>query len=1512
MAQELTVGEVVTYFEGMADGLFKTLDEIEKRLKALTKKDYIINVGLSDNIVNDVEKGVTRVTKAIGRVEDITQDIGNNVHSLIKKLTQNIGRLASTAMERFGEQGESALGKWLYRIIGVTTALVGIRLMLGKMSFVTGMLNQVTTSLFNAGVMLKIINHVNKKSIALIVPFLSFKWSTMFSGVDGFVLSIKTLVPLLGAMAANTSTLITGFLTIIGPATLLPFFLYESLRFIKGITHGISTNLTLIEHVSRFVKTLDNSLETIYGTSKRIFTIVGGTIIGGIISQLFPIFKLPVLFTSLNAFFGMITRTYTVFKTNLLSSLGIGRKTFQVMMWEIIHSMGTVSGIILKIAKWVKKFSKASGGKQIVDTINTIVSQFDKITKSVMNISKLMKKLVPQEALAQEEKYTESVKKMEKASKRFLFFKKKIAEPVKMTTGTESFVERNKKVFSNILKDAEAEKIKVRIKDVENTFTSFFFVLSTVGQKMSNSMVLSFQSIINEMNRYAKGKTSIESFQKTYTKFISTLKQKSGEEKNVQGMITLLEKLKVAKFNTKDLEQFTTQFKKMQDLSKNKNITKFMWNIAKGVKEGGGKAAEQIKILSKTMSSFLTPGGSGMLKNAEKSGTTIGKQIAAGIIKATPIISKVMLLLTASIAAFLPSSPAKMGPLTALPRMGYKIVYYLAKSMLSAAPRLKNAMTKIISIAWKPLVEITKKAANFQFFAKVIGSSVATMSQLEYAAKTVGGSMQDLTINFRTLQGHLAKVYDMETKSKFESIKIDLENVAGSIDPVNNLFLKLIKVIHTAKAGSKSYTTALTLLGGMTQSVATKLAVLYGEKGVKRLMKESAALGTSFTKSFADMSRQFTETRRKIIEIKNSLKYDLLESVLPLIKKATAEVFDVIKNNRTLVKAYILTLSKAFIKTTIAFTTLVKSIVTNPKAAWEELKFLAKSMLVLASKTVKEVYNIVNITANSSIDRIFAEVRIQIIKQLDTVIKIFYSAIDSIWKRAKKVAATSFFKLGGQIKIEKTYIEKIVESNLQNANAEEKKILSKIIDSIKVKSGKEQGLFPTMEGKSLLGVSQEQRENKQIAIVNKIIASYKEYDKVTKRLKVKSSKLLQKITLEVSRGIKGSFMDLSPAQIALIRKKLDESEAKVKTKIAKSYAKIKEGAIAAFTLTPDKVKKAPIITDLFKTLDKIWSDVVAKGKKVEEKIKKAEKKAKKIPDDIEKPAKMKTLTLIEKGMIEINKYTKENTTELEKQLAVYRHQYTVINDTLNRLKKEDAPKKVQEATEALVRIRAKLLGDSRLSDTAKLTKAYQASQVALANARKKPGADVETINVLNEDIQTKYFTELHEGTLTALNTAFDSAFSTFIEEGTLSMENLAEIGKNLFVEQAKQAFEQVKKILMATLVSAFKAAGAGEAAQGLVAGVIGAAGFLLSKLKSASEQTYTAIKETAVESATAMRGVIAGVESIGIQEVGLKFVTGITPLIDVNTDIKWLVSDGVELLRSIDGKMGAGSLSAEF
>lgn len=135
-----------------------------------------------------------------------------------------------------------------------------------------------------------------------------------------------------------------------------------------------------------------------------------------------------------------------------------------------------------------------------------------------------------------------------------------------------------------------------------------------------------------------------------------------------------------------------------------------------------------------------------------------------------------------------------------------------------------------------------------------------------------------------------------------------------------------------------------------------------------------------------------------------------------------------------------------------------------------------------------------------------------------------------------------------------------------------------------------------------------------------------------------------------------------------------------------------------------------------------------------------------------------------------------------------------------------------------------------------------------------------------------------------------------ILQGESAMEVLADVGKNLM----SNALQDAVKIFQDGMTSAFKAITgvAGVELGGLITGIVGVAGALLSRRGSKGQDTFASIKSN-IESSQAVRGIVAGPANVAIASVGESIERAFAPALEV-------LRHQLEVLRQIARGTGAG------
>ena len=125
-----TIGEVLTYFEGIADGLFITLDRIEKRLNILAGKKYSLSLELSDDISKQMNKAIGSVITSLGGIEEQVTNVSDKIVGSINKVSQQAQDIATTTFGTIGKQAgiaaETSTARTLTLLAGTALAASAI------------------------------------------------------------------------------------------------------------------------------------------------------------------------------------------------------------------------------------------------------------------------------------------------------------------------------------------------------------------------------------------------------------------------------------------------------------------------------------------------------------------------------------------------------------------------------------------------------------------------------------------------------------------------------------------------------------------------------------------------------------------------------------------------------------------------------------------------------------------------------------------------------------------------------------------------------------------------------------------------------------------------------------------------------------------------------------------------------------------------------------------------------------------------------------------------------------------------------------------------------------------------------------------------------------------------------------------------------------------------------------------------------------------------------------------
>jgi hypothetical protein len=195
-------------------------------------------------------------------------------------------------------------------------------------------------------------------------------------------------------------------------------------------------------------------------------------------------------------------------------------------------------------------------------------------------------------------------------------------------------------------------------------------------------------------------------------------------------------------------------------------------------------------------------------------------------------------------------------------------------------------------------------------------------------------------------------------------------------------------------------------------------------------------------------------------------------------------------------------------------------------------------------------------------------------------------------------------------------------------------------------------------------------------------------------------------------------------------------------------------------------------------------------------------------------------------------------------------------------------------------------------------------------------ASVEVDRLLSElekdrqiiaDVQIRQ--DFQESFAEPFSAAVGDAITRGILEGQDAMEVLANVGENLFTNFLNDAVAGFQKGMTAALTAV--AGAGGEALGGLLSAAVGIAGFFLSgRDDQDTNQSFNDVNGQ-VESTQAVRGVVAGPESVSIAAVGenlRRAMVGVEARLDALIRVSVQIRDGQGVGGTSDGTPYAGSV----
>lgn len=1492
MADTLTVGEVQTFFEGFAEGLFKVIEQIEKKLENLTKKKFEIEVGLEEDLGKDVERGIDRIIKQVAKVEDRVEDAFDSVQKAANNLTQQVSQATESTIETVTKKSALLIETVYTRAfaaIGLTIITFGTKAgeaFAVSLAAAEGLVATVTA--FSSGTVNFLLTQTDKLFLTIIQ--IQDITASIFTFLGGGALAT------LSSFVAKTGLLGGTFLA-------YSIFFTETRKFLRRIV-GLGFNvITPIERVTRLVTTLDASVNQIGGTVGQLFK----TATFGIAAFFGPFSGIIAGIPFINSLVTSILNFGAVFRLSILASFGSARAQLQLVFVQAKAFLVIILPVVLKLAKQFRgniftrffNLTKLSKLKSFIAGIFDEIKRVAKIIETTGNTVKtLLPQLVPKKAaiLSPEQanlmqRYRESLGLVKAGTIAVTESIAKMGQAAQ-TTGQQFAATR----LAGFTKALQID----RLRSIEPVIVKIFRTLS--GEKISGAQQAKLAGLLNEINKLTLGTKPAESFELTFRKIVNTL----GDLGKVAGvtrkeMKPLREGLKQFSIEKLNFPAITLAFKQLRDtIGATGGIgTTFFAQLKQSLEKTKGEVSIQAQAFAKLIATvFAGP-------RIKEAGAKIPLLIGQGVVAGEPQLKKAMgSTLKGTVADLLPQSPPLIGPLVNIVQMGFKIPQLIAEGIIKGGSLIKNAISKVLGFIVTSVQKIRDETKEFQdifLIGRQTGVSTRTISALNFALKGFGGSVSDIVFSFRRLTQNINAAFtDTNLQQKFQDLGINIKEVAQTTEPATELFLRLSDVINKSGPASVKGREALSRLSAIGLSPIAKLAG-EGRTEIERLLKQAVKAGAIVDPVFARLSSRFVQVVNLIETIKSTLKKDILEVVLPSLEKTTTNVFNLILRNRQNIQVFLAVVAKSFLAVGEALSLLFQKIIADPKAAFEELKFLAQVSLDFAKVAVFKIFEVISINTQALASTLFLRLKIIIANNMADILNFVLKQSIAIGSKLKTFFAN----------FSKSIFQSIFAKKSRQKTVDE---IAKVIEESRKRIGLLEPIHPLVANAVAIRIIN--RENIKGLTTLQIFLQ---------EIRKDSEETFQKMSkdLKVSLSEPGFFLDTWANEIrdksAQIQNDIKKTNQRAARETSAVFGKIGIEFEKFRTTVAAKEGKTPFV-DLFRQIQAIIDGI---GKTIEQtrsQIGATAREAGKTINDIPKKAVDAIFTRINGGLQAVNAFLKENRNEFQKSTNEFVQKFKDFDAVLKDIRKAQKEggigprftEGLERTTTALNKLKKQFLGDLGLSEAQKLTNEFK-EQISILEAAKSEGGDIGTLEQKINLLSIDYTKKLHAGTLSALNSAFDSAFDNLLESGTVTLGNLADIGKNLFQTQAKSLFETLKKSLTDTLTEGLVALGAGPGIASLVQGITAGIGLLLSRIKGTASVVNTAIKDGAVESAKAMRGVIAGVEQIGILEVSQRLVTGIAPLVTINRSILFEVRAMRITMESIDARMSGGTdLTATF
>ncbi|MFH0814305.1 MAG: hypothetical protein V2A69_15930 [Pseudomonadota bacterium] len=703
----ISVGEVLTFFEGKADGLFKTIEEAQKKLDKFAQKVYSVKVDIQAKMPKDLESRLSAITKNVAplktAITSMSKDINTVAESVlvvIKRVSGQAQDQVSTVMDTANKRVEKGFEIMAARGSAILMAWGGIKL--------TGsFLNLIKTiKVSGASVLTGFFAQAKSVKILLseVIPQMSFIQQSFASFVSLFSVGM------------------TSFFTI-------PFLLLETYSLTKRIFGVSLLQLTPLEHASRLVSMIDVSLSRGYVTAMGLKTAFGGLAVSGFLLGFQNSFlMLPAFF---NIAISGILAGWNWLTRKIGTSLGSGRSAFNSLMFDVRAILLDIVPVAAIVAKEIRKLVPRGIAQKIIGivaspfatikgmwgwiqgkkptTILTIIDMIKGLPALFATTKKSIEELLQGASLRAKTVVLGIIQIINELKKLNTVQVSKVKPSQGVQTIDKTFQATQQATAKTV--DIFSQQMPVALAKVARSAQQYGTSLAVIQQQTT---ALAEKSV----DSYAKIGTAIRVIETPILGMRAALVQaikeildfskvsgavfagkgKSGGAGPFGGFANITtfgnyakKTAEEGKTSFKDLEKslmnLFNSFKRIQEklgTGSKASLSSLAASMQKGIEKGFNVDPAKLKTRFIALEKVMDDLGKTMPIKGKNLGEKITSMLAQGIGANAAKVEKAVEKLAQIIADFFPLSPPKRGPLVNIVSSGSKIVNYLSQGMQNA------------------------------------------------------------------------------------------------------------------------------------------------------------------------------------------------------------------------------------------------------------------------------------------------------------------------------------------------------------------------------------------------------------------------------------------------------------------------------------------------------------------------------------------------------------------------------------------------------------------------------------------------------------------------------------------------------------------------------------------------------------------------------------------------------------------------------------------------------------